>query len=251
MNENEKIKEISVIYDVLAEEIRGVKRYSLPNIDKIENGKNYKSFKKLHDFLAKFELLDKDNVRLYIKIQQVVLRSWSKYRNKVIPVNMMYNHNSMNRFIEFVKEKEAKVGKTRLDHWLDVYTYAPILEDINCLSLTTDCRLVLQQLKCVYDEAGSITVADLFDTLISIETRVIPSSNKHSVCAAFIHLNKHLDIADFEKHELFVEKIKNFKSSIKSRGKTYTDKLQSQKDAGMKLILRTTPTKYKEVLDFI
>ena len=251
MNENEKIKEISVIYDVLAEEIRGVKRYSLPNIDKLENGKNYKSFKKLHDFLAQFELLDKDNVRLYIKIQQVVLRGWSRYRNKVIPVNMMYNHNSMNRFIEFVKEKESKVGKTRLDHWIDVYTYAPIIEDINCLSLSTDCRLVLQHLKGVYDTSGSVTATDLFDTLISIERREIPSSNKHSVCAAFIHLNKHLDIADFENNELFIEKIKNFKSSIKSRGKTYTDKLQSQKDAGMKLILRTTPDKYKEVLDFI
>lgn len=248
---NEEIKEISVIYDILAEEIRGVKRYSLPNIDKIENGKNYKSFKKLHDFLARFELLDKDNIRLYIKIQQVVLRGWSKYRDKVIPVNMMYNHNSMNRFIEFVKEKEAKVGKTRLDHWLDVYTYAPILEDINCLSLTTDCRLVLQQLKHVYNEAGSVTAADLFDTLISIETRVISSSNKHSVCAAFIHLNKYLDIDDFENHELFADKIKALKASLKARGTTYTDKLQSQKDAGMKLIIRTTPARYKEVLDLI
>ena len=46
MNEVEKIKEISQVYDDLAEEIRGVKRYSLPNIDKLTSGKNYKSFKK-------------------------------------------------------------------------------------------------------------------------------------------------------------------------------------------------------------
>ena len=248
---NEKIKEISQVYDDLAEEIRGVKRYSLPNIDKLENGKNYKSFKKLHDFLEGFGLLERDNVRLYIKTQYVMLWTWHKFTNKVIPVNMMYNHNSMNRFIEFVKTKEEKVGKSRLENYLDKYAYAPLVEDPNCLSLTTDLRLVLQQLQSLYRATNSVTVDNLCDIINRIETREILSPNKHSICAAFIYLNDNLTLADFKKNNLYKDKIVVLEKSVKSRGKIYIDKLESKKASIINILNRTTPESHKFLLDFI
>ena len=248
---NEKIKEISQVYDDLAEEIRGVKRYSLPNIDNLPSGKNYKSFKKLHDFLEGFGLLDRDNVRLYIKTQYAMLWTWHKFTNKVIPVNMMYNHNSMNRFIEFVKTKEEKVGKSRLENYLDKYAYAPLVEDLNCLSLTTDLRLVLQQLQATYRDTNSVTVDDLLDIINRIETREILSPNKHSVCAAFIYLNDNLVLADFEKDDLYKAKMAALKKAIKSRGKNYIDKLESKKVSIITTLTRTIPEPHKFMLDFI
>ena len=251
MNENEKIKEISQVYDDLAEEIRGVKRYSLPNVDNLTSGKNYKSFKKLHDFLKGFALLDRDNVRLYIKTQYAMLWTWHKFTNKVIPVNMMYNHNSMNRFIEFVKTKEEKVGKSRLENYLDKYAYAPLVEDPNCLSLTTDLRLVLQQLQAVYRVTNNVIVDDLLDIINRIETGEILSPNKHSICAAFIYLNDNLTLDDMMANDLYKKKLTVLTKTIKSRGKTYIDKLESKKANIIKTLARTTPEPHKFLLDFI
>ena len=223
----DKIKQISVIYDDLAEEIRGVKRYSLPAVERIHSGKNYTSFKNLYLFLEKFNLLSNNCVRLYIRTQYELIWELPKYYGKVLPVNMMYNPRSMDRFIKFIREKEKKVGKNRLSKYLDMFIETPLIQDPNTASLRNDIGLVAEHLLLRYPDVAK---KDVEEILTDIELGNIYSSNKHSVCPSYLFLSAQLDSPSDNFLKIFKNKFSIIDSSIKKRGKSYVQKLEERKE---------------------
>lgn len=242
---NEFIKSVSLIYDDYTEQIIKRVNHSLPELINIEKGTNYTKFKNLCIFLQKLNLLELNQVRLYLRVQhETVWKSpiYKKWKNKPLPVTLFYNKKSIDRFTRFIEDLQYKVGKPKIEEYLDHYINLPLVPDENILSLSDDINLVVQNLKKVQKTTSPLTTEDLTSIILSIEERKIPTINQNSVCPAYLYLNKNLNIED-PRLSIFKPKIEKMNKSLYSRGPAYIERLQLKKEEIIKTIKLTTQEK--------
>lgn len=177
MIENEQIKLISQIYDELCEEIRLVKRYSLPTKNPIETGKNYTAFKNLYLFLTKLGIIDYNHIKLYLRSQFEELWKIHKFKHKVIPINMMYNSNAVERHLNYINDIKEKYkifnNKAKLEKLLDKLVSIPLLYDTNCVTLSYDINRIYKLLLKKLIEVDSLTEQDYFDIIKKVDSKTI------------------------------------------------------------------------------
>lgn len=245
------ISQIAKICDQLAEEVRKVKRTSLPHTN-IANGRNYTSYNNLYTRLEELGITHTPDIKLYIRAQYEMLWKLPKFNGKVIPVNMMYSVAAVKRFTNFIEWKREKIGKKNLEKYLDSYVSTPLLKDINIASLRDDCSLVLEHLRGVYAQKNSIDPTDVIKAVMFIELGKIHSNNRNSVCSAYLYLNPHIDIDSALVQKYFPAKINDIKQTVKCRGISYTNSISNRKDMILKEI--TAPLTSREritVLKFL
>lgn len=243
--DNEFIKAVSLIYDDYTEQIIKRVNNSLPVVNKLEEGTNYTKFKNLCIFLQELNLLELNQVKLYIRVQhETVWKSsvYKRWKNKALPVNLFYNKKAIDRFTRFIEDTQYKVGKHKLEEYLDHYINLPLVPDENILSLNDDINLVVQNLKKIQKTTSPLTTEDLTSVILSIEERKIPTINQNSVCPAYLYLNKNLNTED-PRLSIFKPKMDKMNKALYNRGPAYIEKLQLKKEEIIKTIKLTTQEK--------
>lgn len=223
--ENEKIKLISTIYDEICEEIRLVKRYSLPYNKPIETGKNYTSYKNLYLFLVKLGITDPDHIKLYLRSQFEELWKIYKFKKKVIPIGMMYNTHSVERHLKYILDIKEKYkiydDSIKLEKILDSIINSPLVYDYNCLSLSFDINFVYKLLIKSYEKFNYITESNFLDIILYVNNQTT-----EGICPGYL-ITIHELSTDFLL-PIVKKRIKIIKD-IKNRGDEYYSNILTKK----------------------
>ena len=203
---NGRIKTISTIYDDLAEEVRQCRRNSLPNHN-LPDSRNYTSFLNLYNLLHKLEIEDDRDIKLYIRSQYEILWTVPKFKGTIIPVNMMYSKYAPRRFVDFIEKKTEKIGRHKIDKYLDKFIDTALVRDDNSLSLREDVRVMYDYLTSIHNQEGVISRKDVIKGVILIEQGKLASTSKYSVCAAYLYLNQNIDVESPIIKKYFGDKI--------------------------------------------
>lgn len=240
-----QLVQLAEIYDEYASQIYGRRVTTLPRHN-ISKGKQYKAYRKFLELLYRIDMTDPDCMRLFIRVQYECMWKSHAWKNKVIPVNLMCSKFSINRFIEFVEAKTEKFGKLRVDRYFDNFVNAPLIKDINCLSLTEDTKLMYTYIRKLRDSNKKVSPDDVIKAAVFIEAGKIISSSKYSVCPAYLYLNSNIDADRDIVKKFFGGKIKKVEDTVKKRGRTYIHILQSKKSKIVDAILVSLSKEDKE-----